>query len=140
MKRLAPLGIAAVIFGLGGAAGCAKSGLSAQATESATRDFRQRYERREFGQLYANSAPELRAGASEALFVEAMRNISQKLGPWQSATPLGAARVAGEDNKFVVEYKSQFSNGEATEHFVWRSDDGRPVLVGYHINSRTLGL
>ena len=140
MKRLA-FGIAALTTVVVGAtAGCAKSGLSQQATESATRDFREHYERREFGQLYAGAAPEFRAGASEALFVEAMKNISQKLGTWQSARPLGMSRVKGEDHKVVSQYKSQFSKGEATENFVWRDEGGTPILVGYHINSRALGL
>jgi hypothetical protein len=132
--------IVAVALGLGAAAGCTEPRLSRQATESATRDFRDRYERKEFSQLYAGAAPEFRADASEFLFVQAMSQISQKLGPWQSAKPLGAAKVAGADDKFVVRYQSRFSNGEATENFIWRNAGGRPLLVGYHINSRTLGL
>jgi hypothetical protein len=140
MKRLAFAIAALSTVVVGAAAGCAKSGLSQQATESATRDFRQRYERGEFGQLYASAAPEFRAGASEALFVEAMNSMSQKLGSWQSAKPLGLRRVAGDDHKMVSQFKSQFSKGEATENFVWRDEGGTPILVGYHINSRALGL
>ena len=141
MKRaVSVMGCAAVVLALGAAAGCSRSGVSPQAADVATQDFRQRYERKEFGQLYAGAAPEFRAGASEALFVELMKNISQKLGSWQSARPLGNTKVAGEANKVVFQFKSQFSNGEATENFVWRSEGGKPVLVGYHINSRALGL
>jgi hypothetical protein len=137
MKRLA-LGIAALL--LGAASGCGKPMLTPQETESATRDFREHYQRKEFGQLYASAAPELRAGASEMTFVAAMSNISQKLGAWQSGRQIGASPVVGEDEKIVFQYRSQFTKGEATENFVWRRDADRPILVGYHINSRALGL
>jgi hypothetical protein len=137
MKRLA-LGIAAVT--LVAAAGCTKRALSVKETELATRDFREHYDRKEFGQLYAGAGPELRASASETLFVAAMTHISQKLGTWQSAKRVAAKRVAGDDGKVVFQYESRFTNGEATEDFVWRSDGGKPILVGYHVNSRTLDL
>jgi hypothetical protein len=132
--------IAAVTLALGAVAGCGEPRLSPQATESATREFREHYERKEFGQLYAAAAPEFRANGSETVFIEAMQRMSQKLGTWQSAKSLGNVKVAGEDNKFLVRYQSRFSNGEATENFVWRNAGGKPVLVGYHINSRALGL
>jgi hypothetical protein len=134
------VGTAAVAVALGAAAGCGRSGLSMQETDAATQDFRQRYERKEFGQLYERAAPELRAGASEALFVSWMRSLSQKLGPWQSAQPLGSSKLPGDDDRVVFLFRSRFSNGEATERFVWRSQGGKPILVGYHINSRELGL
>jgi hypothetical protein len=139
MKR-SVVGTAALVVALGAAAGCARSGLSMQETDAATQDFRQRYERKEFGQLYAGAGPELRAGASEALFVGWMRNLSQKLGPWQSAQPLGSSKLPGDDGRVVFQFKSRFTNGEATERFVWRSQGGKPILVGYHVNSRELGL
>ena len=137
MKRLA-FGIATIV--VGATAGCGKPTLTLQETESATRDFREHYERKEFGQLYASAAPEFRAGASEMLFVEAMKNISQKLGTWQSGSRVGSGQVPGADDKVVFQYRSQFSKGEATENFIWRRADGGPILVGYHINSRALGL
>jgi hypothetical protein len=141
MKRaVTVVGCAAVALALGVAAGRGRSGVSAQAADVATQDFRQRCQRNELRQVYAGAAPEFRAGASEALFVGLMRNISEKLGAWQSARPLGTAKVAGEADKLVLQYKSQFSKGEATENFVWRNEGGKPILVGYHINSRALGL
>ena len=140
MKRAVVMGSAAVVMALGAASGCSRSRVSLQAADVATQDFRQRCERKEFGQVYAGAAPEFRAGASEALFVGLMKNISQKLGAWQSARPLGNTKIAGEGEKVVFQFKSQFSKGEATENFVWRSEGGKPILVGYHINSRALGL
>jgi len=139
-RAVTVMGGAAVVLALGAAAGCSKTGVSIQAADVATQDFRQRCERKEFGQLYAGASPEFRAGASEALFVELMKNISQRLGSWQSARSLGNTKVSGEGDKVVFQFKSQFSKGEATENFVWRNQGGKPILVGYHINSRTLGL
>lgn len=132
--------IAAVTLGLGAFAGCGEPRLSPEATASATREFREHYERKEFGLLYASAAPEFRADGSETMFIEAMQRMSEKMGTWQSAKSLGNAKVAGEGDKFVVRYQSRFSNGEATENFVWRNAGGRAVLIGYHINSRALGL
>lgn len=148
MKRFGSLGTTFGI-GLGVAAAVAavvmgglrtQGGPSKENAESATQDFRSRFAHGEFAQVYASAAPEFRAGANEELFVRAMEKMSKKLGPLQSAKTVGMKKVKGEDDRVVFEVQSQFANGEATERFVWRNDAGKPLLVGYHVNSAALGL
>jgi hypothetical protein len=134
MRRGTCLGIA--VAALVVASGCSKS---RQLAESATQDFRARCARKAYVEVYAGSAPEFRTTASQVMFVKAMETMAHKLGAWHSAQPLGFSVVDGTEGHTVsLRYQSQFANGEATERVVWRIDDGRPLLVGYHIDSQLL--
>ena len=89
--------------------------------------------------IYAASADDLKKSVSERDFVAFIDAIHRKLGPvksmekpaWQSSHMPGGTFV-------TLTYKTQFSEGEATERFVYRIVGDQATLAGYNINSLAL--
>jgi hypothetical protein len=102
-------------------------------------DFRARVSQRSFSEIYHASAPEFRQAATEEQFVRFMTALDRKLGAWQSAGDPGwnVMRTIG-GHSVRLSYESRFANGAAAEHFTWRVEGGRPVLLGYQVNSPLL--
>ena len=102
-------------------------------------EFRARVSRQSFKEIYQAAAPEFRQAATEEEFVRFMSALDRKLGPWQSASEPGwhvARTTAGHSVQLA--YESRFTKGPAAEQFAWRIEGGRPVLLGYNVNSRLL--
>jgi hypothetical protein len=102
-------------------------------------EFRVRVASRSFAEIYRASAPEFRQAATEEQFVRFMTALDRKLGPWQSAGDPGwnvMRTTAGHSVR--LSYDSRFTRGAAAEHFAWRIEGGRPVLVGYQVSSPLL--
>jgi hypothetical protein len=136
LRRSARVGIALVALAVL-SSGCSKA---REAAESASRDFRLRCAREAYADVYRDAAPELRSTVSEAGFAKLMKGLSGKLGAWRSSKePAWKVFVGTGGRTVTLQYGSQFEKAQATEEFVWRIDsDGRPVLLGYHVNSPAL--
>ncbi len=102
-------------------------------------EFRARVSQRSYSEIYQASAPEFRQAATEEQFVRFMTALDRKLGPWQSAGDPGwnVMRAIG-GHSVRLNYESRFANGAAAEHFAWRIESGRPILLGYQVNSPLL--
>jgi hypothetical protein len=112
------------------------SGKARQVAETATAEFRERCSRSAFDEIYAASAPDLWTSATKDDFLKLMNGVKRKLGPWRSSTSLGWRVMSGTGGRTVtLGFQSAFEKGTATEEFVWRVEDDRAALVGYHINS-----
>jgi hypothetical protein len=126
------LGIVATLISLI-AGGCGKS---REAAEAGTQEFRARCARADFSRIYKEAAPEFRNTVAEADFAKLLEGVSQKLGTWQSSKPPAWTAFSGTGGRRVtLKYDSQFEKGAAVEEFIWRIQEGRGVLLGYHINS-----
>jgi hypothetical protein len=114
--------------------GC--SGKARQVAEAATQEFRERYSRSEFDQIYAASAPDLRTRATHDEFVKLMEGVTRKLGGYGSATVTGWRVYRGTNGTIVtLGYHTTFEKGSADEEFEWKLEDHAAKLAGYHINS-----
>jgi hypothetical protein len=114
-------------------AGCAKS---REAAATATQDFRRHAFAEDWASIYKGSAPEFQKSVSEADFVKMMNGVRGKLGGWKSSQdPTWNVNVGTGGRIVTLKYQSQFEKGTATEDFVWRIENERGILVGYHINS-----
>ncbi len=112
------------------------SGKTRQLAEAATAEFRQRYARAAFDEIYAASAPSLWTFASHDEFLKLMTTVNRRLGSWRSATPAGWEVTSGTGGTLVkLRYQSLFEKGPASEEFDWDVDDKHAALDGYHINS-----
>jgi hypothetical protein len=134
MRRSSLVLITGAFILTGALQGCSKK--SRQAAEAATQEFRERYSRSEFEQIYAASAPELWTQVTHDDFLQIMRGATGKLGGYRSSTATGWKVYAGTNGTAVtLGFQTVFEKGKGDEVFVWRVDDSSAKLAGYHINS-----
>ena len=100
-------------------------------------DFRAAVSNKSYADIFRNADAEMRQSGTEAGFVEFMTALDTKLGPWKSADdPVwNVFTSTNAGRKVFLTYKSQFANGPGTENFTWRIDNGKAVLLGYHVDS-----
>jgi hypothetical protein len=131
MMRFAMLLAAAVAL-----AGCSM-GQDMSATDSAVADFHAKLNNGQFAAIAAAAGPELKNGSTDfPAFIEA---IHTKLGTFRSTARMGFNdNINNGDHTFTAGYASVYSSGPATENFVYRLNGGKPVLIGYHVESAAL--
>lgn len=101
--------------------------------------FHQELNSQQFETMYENAGPELKAAGTKSDFVALLNAVHRKLG-----TVTSSKRVTWNVNyhtsgSFVtLGYETTFTNGKGAEQFVYKLDDGKAFLVGYHINSNEL--
>jgi hypothetical protein len=117
-------------------AGCSM-GQDMSATDSAVADFHAKLNNGQFAAIADASGPEIKNGATNfTAFIEA---IHAKLGTFKSTARSGFNdNVNNGDHTFTTSYASVYSSGPATENFVYRLNSGKPVLIGYHVESAAL--
>jgi len=109
------------------------------AAEAATREFRVRMAAEAYGEIVRSATPALQKATTEIDFSNAMVAVRERLGVWQSSDEPTWKVFAGIRGQTVtLVYNSYFERGTATEEFVWRVQEGRPALDGYHVKSARL--
>jgi hypothetical protein len=99
-------------------------------------DFRTLAAQKSYAEIYRTAGAELRQGTTEEQFERFMSALDRKLGAWQSADEPVWSVTRGTGGHLVrLTYQSQFTNGPASEQFLWRIERGGPALLGYHVNS-----
>ena len=107
-----------------------------EAAEAASQEFRARMTSGAYREIVQFAAPEFRNATTEQDFAKAMEGVKQRLGPWQSSEAPTWKVFAGVSGQTVtLVYSSHFERGMAIEEFVWRVQQGRPALAGYHVKS-----
>lgn len=120
------------------ACGCS-SGKDLAEARGAVNAFHHQLDAGQFAQIYAAAAPDLKGAATEADFVALLAAVHRKLGPLQSASPLGWNVNYTTGGGFVtLNYQSAFQGGQAQESFTYRLENGAPKLAGYHVASNAL--
>ena len=92
-----------------------------------------------YGEILRSATPDFQNATTETDFAKAMEGVRQRLGVWQSSDePIWRvfADISGQTVTLV--YNSRFERGMAIEEFVWRVQQGRPALGGYHVKSSAL--
>ena len=115
------------------ASSCARA---REAAEAASQEFRMRMTSGAYGEIVRAATPEFQNATTEAEFAKAMEGVKARLGVWQSSEAPTWKVFAGTSGQTVtLVYNSHFERGTATEEFVWRVQQGRPALAGYHVKS-----
>lgn len=113
--------------------GCSM-GQDMSVTDSAVAEFHAKLNNGQFAAIVAAAGPEMKSSGPE--FVE---RIHTKLGMFRSTSRQGFNdNVVNGDHTFTASYASVYSTGPATENFVYRLNSGKPVLIGYHVESAAL--
>ncbi len=106
-------------------------------TDTAIADFHARLNAGQLAAIVDAAGPEIKAGSAD--FAELLGAIHTKLGTFKSTTRQGFNdNYNNGDHLFTSTYTSVYASGPATENFVYRLNGGKPILVGYHVESRAL--
>ena len=86
--------------------------------------------------IYQAAAEEFKKSSSESDLIGFLDGVHGKLGKYKSGQRVNWKVNYGASGEIVVlDYRSDFENGEASEDFMFRIDGDTPVLLGYHVNS-----
>jgi hypothetical protein len=117
-------------------AGCSM-GQDMSATDSAVADFHAKLNAGQFKAITDASGPEIKNDSGG--FTQLVEAIHTKLGTFRSTARQGFNdNINNGDHTFTASYASVYSSGPATENFVYRLNSGKPVLIGYHVESAAL--
>jgi opacity protein-like surface antigen len=120
------------------AAGCS-SRQNINAAKSEVSHFREQLADHKFAELYAETSNALKKSTTEEQFVQLLAAIDRKLGAVKNAEENGWKIDYNTSGTTVtLDFKTSFERGDATESFVYRIEGGKPLLVGYHINSNAM--
>ena len=118
------------------ASSCARA---RDAAEAASQEFRTRMSSGAYGEIVRSAAPEFRNATTELDFAKAMESVTTRLGAWRSSEePTWKVYASPSGQTVTLVYTSHFERGTATEEFVWRVQQGRSALAGYHVKSPAL--
>lgn len=115
------------------------SSVDTQRADQAVSQFHQMLDTGQFEEIYSTSANDLKGVATQKDFVALLEAVHRKLGNFRSTMQTRWHVNYGTSGTFVsLTYTSVYSEGEAVEQFVYRLDDEKALLAGYHISSNTL--
>ena len=139
MRRRIFLGVAGVIFIVVIPLVAMSCSRTREAAEAASQEFRARMTSGAYIEIIQSAAPEFQNATTELDFGKAMEGVKQRLGRWQSSeAPTWRVFVGISGQTVTLVYNSHFERGVAIEEFVWRVQQGRPALAGYHVKSSAL--
>jgi hypothetical protein len=119
-------------------AGCSMSA-DTKLAEKAVPRFHEMLDAGQFEAIYEAASEDLRKATRQDSFVALLEAIHRKLGATKSSAERTWNVNYHTSGTFVtLEYSTAYAEGDAAEQFVYRLQDGKALLAGYHINSNAL--
>lgn len=110
-----------------------------KAAEDGVTAFHQTMDGGRYAVIYDASAADMKSAISRDDFVKLLTGLHAKLGSFRSGKTTNWNDNAGTGGHYVtLTRQAQFERGPGTEEFVFRIENGRAVLAGYHVNSNVL--
>jgi len=107
--------------------------------EGGVAEFHQKLNGADFDTIYGDSGPEMKKAITQEDFVKFVSAVHRKLGGFQSGKTSGWNDTVATGGHFVtLNFSATYEKGGADENFVFHIQDGKAILVGYHINSTAL--
>lgn len=131
MKRMLLCAAALAIL-----AACGDTVHGIEYAEPAVEKFRQQMRAGHFDQVYENTGAEFREATSRDNGIALFAAVDRKLGKLQHAEKVTwNVNTRNLTTLVVLVYNSRYAEGEATETFTIKVDDGQGKIVGYNIQS-----
>ncbi len=93
----------------------------------------------QFAAIYAQSAKDMKDTTTEPRLTAFLGAVHRKLGTFKSGKSVGwNDNVNGNGHFISINYQATYERGPAAESFVYRIDNGKATLVGYHVNADAL--
>jgi hypothetical protein len=119
-------------------AGCS-IGADMPVAEKAITAFHAQLDAAQFGPIYAGSGKEMRDSTTEPRLTAILAAVHRKLGLFRSGKSIGWNDNVNTSGHYIsINYQAVYEHGRAAENFVYRIDDGKATLAGYHVNSDVL--
>jgi uncharacterized protein DUF4019 len=110
-----------------------------KAAEAGVADFHRAMDAGQYATIYDASSSDMKAAISRDDFVKLLTGIHAKLGGYRAGQTTNWNDNATTGGHFVTLVRqARFEKGPGTEDFVFRIEEQRPVLAGYHVNSNVL--
>jgi hypothetical protein len=117
------------------------SGADTQLAQQAVTQFHAALDSGQSAAIYDASADDLKKVSTREKFAAFLDAVHRKLGNSKSSTQRGWGVNYQSSGTFVtLTYGTTYSEGDATEQFVYRLADDQALLVGYHITSNAFVL
>ena len=119
-------------------AGCSMSGDS-KVAQAEVVTFHALLDAGQFDKIYDDAAVDLKKATPKEKFVELLQAIHRKLGNTRASDMKGWNVNYGTGGNFAtLTYQTVYADDQASEQFVYRLEDGKALLAGYHIESDAL--
>jgi len=110
-----------------------------QKAERATDEFHMQFAKASYGEIYDASDSAVKTNATREQMIGMLQRINRKLGPCGDPQRQSFNVNYNTSGRFVtMVYTRKCANGQLAENFVWRIQDGKPILYGYHVKSPAL--
>jgi hypothetical protein len=92
-----------------------------------------------FAAVYGSSSAEMKRTTSAEDFTRLLEAVHGRLGRFRAGTTRSWNDSRTTSGRFVtLDFAATYERGTAAENFVFRIDDGRASLAGYHVDSPAL--
>jgi len=110
-----------------------------KAAETGVTEFHRALDAEQFGAIYDASSGEMKSSISRDDFVKFAAGLHGKMGAYKSGKTTNWNVNYGTGGHMVpLNRQAEFARGPGTEEFVFRVQDDKASLAGYHINSNLL--
>jgi len=119
-------------------AGC-NAAADTKAGEAGVASFHTSLNAGKFDQIYADTDPEFKSITTKADFTKLLTALHTKLGNFQSGKTIGWNDNATTGGHYLtLNTEAKYERGAGQEQFVFKIQDGRAVMIGYHVSSNAL--
>jgi hypothetical protein len=116
--------------------GCGDTLKGTQYAEATVAEFREQMKARQFEQIYDATGADFKTATSRENGIALFSAVDRKLGGFKRAQQINwSVNTHNMVTTVVLVYDSEYSDGNATETFTVKVDDGKGELVGYNIQS-----
>ena len=110
-----------------------------KAVGPAVEKFHAQFNEQQFSQIYRDSGDQMKEAATEKQLTDLLDAVHRKLGTVQKSAAASWHVNSGPLSSTVTtSYDTQFTEGKATEQFVFSVQGETVKLIGYNINSTDL--
>ena len=121
-----------------GVTGCS-AGDHLAAAEREVERFHDLAAAQEIDRIYDQSTDAFKRAATPEQFRSILEVVDERLGEVRRANRQGwHVNYTTAGTVVTLTYQTEFERGRGTERFVYRIDDDRPRLLGFHLNSDAL--
>ena len=119
---------------------CGSSSKSIELAKGNVGIFHAQLDTEQYGAIYAATDAKFKAASTEPDFTKLLGAVHNKLGTVREANlrNTGVAWFAGQGATVTLVYETKFTEGSASEQFVWHIKDGEATLYSYRVNSNDL--